>query len=624
MDVLILNTDFETIGVIDYYISLIWTERYAEAGDFELYLKSDSSVFDIVKQGYYLYLKGAKMTMIIEQLEINTDVEDGNELIITGRSLESILDRRIIWPQTNLDGYLQGQIHKLINECIIEPSDASRKIDNFIFKESTDPEVTSLKLEAQYTGDNLYDTICAICASYNLGFRVTLTTENKFEFELYSGVDRSYDQIDNTYVIFSSKYDNLISSNFLETDKSLKTVAVVAGEGEGTDRKNVTIASESGSGSGLGRRELFVDAKDISSTSETATMSDEAYKAKLMQRGHEKMADCVSVTTFEGEVENGQTFTFDEDYFIGDVVQLVDQYGREGTVRVTELVRSIGAEGIQFYPTFVITYKATIKIKGNANDTIKITGTGYGYSLTLDETGEASIVVKATGDYIFTATNSGVEYQLSVSTYTTSYTVDLSFSTTVNLTLNPNTAVVLINETDAEKKYEGTSDTNGSIKFNLTRYGAYYVVTQYYSEVASDDAPKLSTIPESSELIGAYLNKEELDAKCVYVGNIGYVSCGDVDYSNPSGNINVTWSKPGQLFEGVALYKSESEYPESPDSETYTLVQEGPGSDLGDGYYGCNISGLESGKVYYFSAWPYYSFNGQRYYGEMSTTYYSY
>ena len=135
--------------------------------------------------------------MIVEKIQITSDTEDGNHVTVTGRSLESILDRRIVWGQKLLSGNLQNGIKTLLNENVISPSDSNRKIPNFIFKESTDPAITKLKLEAQYTGDNLYDVIQKICEEQGIGFKITLNDEKQFVFELYAGSDRSYDQTEN-------------------------------------------------------------------------------------------------------------------------------------------------------------------------------------------------------------------------------------------------------------------------------------------------------------------------------------------------------------------------------------------------------------------------------------------
>ena len=120
----------------------------------------------------------------------------------------------------------------MLNENVISPSDSNRKISNFIFKESTDSAITKLKLEAQYTGDNLYDVIQKICEEQGIGFKITLNDKKQFVFELYAGFDRSYDQTENPYVIFSPKFENIINSNYIESKASLKTVTLVGGEGE--------------------------------------------------------------------------------------------------------------------------------------------------------------------------------------------------------------------------------------------------------------------------------------------------------------------------------------------------------------------------------------------------------
>lgn len=280
MDVTILNTNLDAVSIVDTYESFIWTDRYYAYGDFELYEAMREGLLDYIKQDYYLQSKESEHVMIVEKIQITSDTEDGNHVTVTGRSLESILDRRIVWGQKLLSGNLQNGIKTLLNENVISPSDSNRKIPNFIFKESTDPAITKLKLEAQYTGDNLYDVIQKICEEQGIGFKITLNDEKQFVFELYAGSDRSYDQTENPYVIFSPKFENIINSNYIESKASLKTVTLVGGEGEGADRRYTTV----GGGSGLNRRELFTDARDISSNvGSDDALTDAEYMAQLQQ-----------------------------------------------------------------------------------------------------------------------------------------------------------------------------------------------------------------------------------------------------------------------------------------------------------------------------------------------------
>lgn len=349
MDLLVLNKSLDVIAIVDVYESIIWTERYYEYGDFELYTAMTQDLLNYIKTDNYIQRVGSDRVMIIEEIRIDTDSETGNHITITGRSLESILDRRVIWSQTTISGNLQNGIKKLVNENIISPSKEERKISNFIFKDSTDSQITGLTVEAQYTGDNLYDVISKVCEEKSIGFKVSLNESKQFVFELYAGADRSYEQTNYPYVVFSPNFDNIINSNYLESKENLKNVALVGGEGEGTARKYLAI----GNTSGLDRRELFVDARDISSEGEDGqTLTTEQYNELLKQRGNEYLADYTDLVSFEGAVETNIMYKYGVDFFDGDIVQIANEYGHEAKVRILEVVISENEEGNSVYPTF--------------------------------------------------------------------------------------------------------------------------------------------------------------------------------------------------------------------------------------------------------------------------------
>ena len=348
MELFVLNADFESIAVIDTYESMIWTDRYNAYGDFEIYFAMDENLLEYIKEDYYLWLKDSEHSMIIEDIKIDADTEEGNRLIVTGRSLESILERRIIWGQRIFSGNLQNAIQTMLNENIISPSVADRKITNFVFVPSTDSKITSLTIDNQYTGDDLYTVIKGLCEENNIGFKIVLTDDNQFAFSLYAGADRSYDQTENPYVVFSPNFENIINSNYFSSKAGYRNVTLVAGEGEGASRKTTVV----GSASGLDRRELFTDARDISSDTEDGTLSDAEYIAQLRTKGLKNLADHMITTAFEGEVEVTRLFKYGEDFFIGDIVQIANEYGNENSAYISELIISNSDEGLSIYPTF--------------------------------------------------------------------------------------------------------------------------------------------------------------------------------------------------------------------------------------------------------------------------------
>lgn len=486
MDIFIFDTSFNIVKILDSYKSLIWTERYNAYGDFEMCTVVSPDIMQYIKQDYYLELKDSSSTMIIEKIRIDTDVEAGNTVTITGRSLESILLRRIVWGQRTIKGNLQNGIKQLINENIISPTNNNRKISNFIFEDSDDPSVTSLEMDVQYTGDVLYDVISSVCAERGIGFKIIRNENNQFVFSLYSGSDRSYDQTSNPYVIFSPSFENMINSNYMESKTTLKNVTLIGGEGEGASRVYASV----GDVSGLNRREIFTDARDITSDADIDTtdlfnfqsfnhpnqvyriedntiyaneyfnstffyiepyvgqtlrmtipkytypdggishyatvyvdvydgqtvynssapiqiwekngetpnqgslgtyefvvpswakwiyasmfsqkaiddgvyygeltdfsckvirVSPSEYESMLCQRGRETLSENIDIVSFEGEVEPTNMFVYGKDFFMGDIVQISNEYGHEATVRILELVISDDETGISVYPTF--------------------------------------------------------------------------------------------------------------------------------------------------------------------------------------------------------------------------------------------------------------------------------
>lgn len=353
MNIVAYGPDFAPVGIIDVFESLIWTDRYYAAGDFELYTSMSADMVTLLSQTKYFAIRESEHMMIIESLEIKSDVETGSKLLVKGRSLETILEKRIVWSQTILSGNLQTEIQRLLTENAINPTDASRKITKLTFQASVDPAITDLLIDgAQYTGDYIYDVISTICEVYNIGFKITLTDAGNFLFELYSGEDRSYNQVDNPYVIFSPTFDNLINSDYFLSDAMQRTVTLVAGEGEGIDRVTGVVEAPGGAGTELLRRELFTDARDLSSNTTEGTLTPEEYQALLTQRGVETLAKNVVITTFSGQFDTSKTFIYGTDFFMGDLVQVENEYGHEAISMVIELIFSENATGVATYPTF--------------------------------------------------------------------------------------------------------------------------------------------------------------------------------------------------------------------------------------------------------------------------------
>ena len=353
MEAIVYNNNFEIITVVDDYQSMIWTERYSEAGDFELYGAVNSKLASCSLENI-VRAPGTRRAMIIEN--INYDIgADANKLLVSGRSLESILYRRIIWDQTVVTGRLQDAIYKLLYENAINPSDSNRKLP-LIFERSTDPLITDCSFSsAQFTGDTLYDAIKALCDAFDIGFKIELNDNNQMVFKLYAGQNRSMTQERNPYVIFSEDFDNIISGTFKNSNAKYSNVALVAGEGEGSQRRKLSYTNESTEPSGMNRYELFVDARDISSTTDSGTLSDTEYNEQLQERGSQKLEEVAMEYSYDTQIDVVNSYIYGKDYYLGDVLQTVSTIARlQAQIRITEFIRSWENGQYNAYPQFKV------------------------------------------------------------------------------------------------------------------------------------------------------------------------------------------------------------------------------------------------------------------------------
>lgn len=338
----IMNRSFERLAEIDDYISFIWTNRYYEAGDFELVVVANAENIAAMQKWNYIVRDDDENTGIIEHLTIQHEEETGNVLIVAGRFLPSILGRRIIAAQTTVNGKISDCINKLINENVISPLLTARQIANF----KLGSYAINQTMQAQFTGDNLLETISMICQTYGLGFKVTLNDQNQFVFQLYQGIDHTYDQSTNPYVVFSDEYDNLLSSEYEENCEEMTTAVLVAGEGEGLDRKTMWITDGA---TGINRCELYKDQRDLQSND--GQISDAEYNKLLQEAGKELLTTYTAAFTGQVYMDN---VNYKTDLNVGDLVVIENKkWGIYMNTRLVEVIESVSETGeYSIVPTF--------------------------------------------------------------------------------------------------------------------------------------------------------------------------------------------------------------------------------------------------------------------------------
>lgn len=347
MEFYILDKLFNIIGVIDTYKSAIWTDRYYESGDFELYMPMSTEILSLLqKHNYIVRMDDTTKCAIIESLKISTSADGGDYITVSGRNVSSVLSRRIVWKQTTYSGKVEKVCRNIIRDAFIAPEDSTRRVDEIQLGAELGYQET---VKVQFTGDNVEEAIQNLCKSYKMGYKMTLDFDNKkLIFNLYKGVDHSYEQEINPFVVFSSNFENLLSSEYTSDDMSYKNIAQVAGEGDGTARKKITV----GSASGLYRFETFVNASGVSTND--GEIDAESYQRLLRQQGLESLADCATVESMDSEVAPNYSYKFGVDYNLGDIVEITNEYGISISPRVTEVIESNDDTGYSCIPTFAV------------------------------------------------------------------------------------------------------------------------------------------------------------------------------------------------------------------------------------------------------------------------------
>ena len=428
-DIYVLDKNLDVVYVIDTYKSCIWSNRYVELGDCEVYLPVTADMLSVLIMGYYLVRLNDDMICRITKVELQTDAEDGDYLIVTGQDTKGLCDQRIVWDTMTCDGSVEAFIRKMVTSAMITPSITERRMtkpNGSALLSLGDPAGFAEVMNEQVTYKNLGEKIREYCTKYGWGYKMILNG-TILNFLLYKGVDRS----DN--VIFSDDYENLDATTYIEDDTRLGNVALVGGEGEGSARtRNV-----SGSASGADRYEIFVDAKDITHTvswidlvtlypttasggqgyfttegsqtvyrlnylnihivddeqlgrlrnkypsgkivtvdgidyyqvsnvtiadvpssspadNENVTLRDVIYDVYLLNRGYEKLAEYGEKVSFNGTIEPDVTFQYKEDYNLGDIVTVENQYGVSASVRIVEVIEVDDDNGYSVQPKFEI------------------------------------------------------------------------------------------------------------------------------------------------------------------------------------------------------------------------------------------------------------------------------
>jgi hypothetical protein len=321
-----------TLGLVDQsWERLSYVRRYTAMDTFELVIHRSRLWASELSVGRLLYLPDeGDLVFLIEQIASVAEGSTRNdEMTVSGRSLEGIaMAERLVTPpageshdrqtavaaETAIKHYVRAHAADLAAPArqvpgLVVAADAARG-----------PTVT---VNGRY--QSVLDLVREIGLLAGLGWEITYDpASGDFVFDVTDGVDRS------ASVFFDFAFETLERWEELTSVIDAKTVALVAGQGEGTARDLVTRWAGS-EPSGFDRREAFLDARDVERGETTV----------LAQRGDAYLTATGAETSLEADVHQYGGFRYREHWDVGDLVTVRNaERGLAYAVRVVEVTKS--------------------------------------------------------------------------------------------------------------------------------------------------------------------------------------------------------------------------------------------------------------------------------------------
>lgn len=403
MQIYILDSEYNRIGLVDEAESILWNKKYNDVGECEIYIPCDTAYIDILKKRNYIYRPDDDMFCKIEDVAIETDAENGDYLIATGKDICNILSGRIVRWQISFSGKVSWFLYTVLLDNIAKPQQGQRAISKFEIDTSNFDEFTET-IDTTTANEDVLQLIISTCKTYNYGFRLSYDMgRGKLVFRLYKGKNKA-SITGAEYVEFSPQFANILSTSYKDSDSNYKNIAYVGYKGVDEQTHLLSVFNTEKEPQGEERREIYVDGTSVSrdityaellvmfptvqkesktvtegetkkvtseyyitdaggrtvvATSEgegeeeKITVSDYTYLILEKTLGLNTLAEHKPAQEFSGSVDFIDTYEYKTDYDLGDIVKAVNEYGIEAPARIVSVLESDDNEdGYVIEPTY--------------------------------------------------------------------------------------------------------------------------------------------------------------------------------------------------------------------------------------------------------------------------------
>ncbi|MCI1952059.1 MAG: hypothetical protein LKJ50_03970 [Clostridiales bacterium] len=343
-------------GRITGITSLDVKRKYNDVGEMDLHCAISPHNLNLLKQENILHKRGDETAYIIKSVE-KIDMDDQFELSVIAYDLSILLKDRYNLETRNFDNVeLDTVVRALVGRSLTQNNltfrdssaasyMAARNVPHFVLG----PTLSSTpKVSLQDTYGEILSLVTKLCQDNDIGFKTVFDRKTwTYSFQLYRGLDRTINQTINQRCIFSKQYDTILGESYLENNADYKNVAFVMGEGEDDARIGVFVRL-SGTESET-PRELVVDARDLQ---KTEGESDNSYKARLKQRGLEKLTENKNICTATERIQPDGKKQYKKDWDLGDLVTCMNKkWGYHLNTRIPTVEEVYDSNGATYTPT---------------------------------------------------------------------------------------------------------------------------------------------------------------------------------------------------------------------------------------------------------------------------------
>ncbi len=313
----IFEPDLTFVGIIDNYQELQFQRKFFTSGTFILKISAGIKYVEQLTENRIIMISNnVNKVGVIKEIKKTTD----NKVVtyeIKGRELKGIFLQRTTVPTS-------GQTHQSFSSTAAETvikNVVKRNCVDLTSYLGVDLSFPLLEIETDLARGNTIDfntryknlesELETALRVGSLGSKLFLDLSNeKWKFDIDEGLDLTAGGPALNPVIFSTEYDNLQKQIYVKSNLNVSNFAIVGGSGEGVSR--AIQGAGSSSNTSLDLYVTFIDAKDLSTTSD------------LIARGEERLSKLEPVESFDCDILTESNYTYEEDYDLGDVVTIRD------------------------------------------------------------------------------------------------------------------------------------------------------------------------------------------------------------------------------------------------------------------------------------------------------------